>query len=78
MSDQNPRHLASQRELIQQFAVADRDKDGRIDFEEFRLLLEGLDAAMSTEEMKIGFGEVDADRDGRIDCHEFVDWWGSD
>ena len=78
MSNHSPRHLASQRELIQQFAVADRDKDGHIDFGEFRLLLEGLDSAMSTEEMKIGFGEVDADRDGRIDCREFVDWWSSD
>lgn len=78
MPDRNTRHPASHRELIEEFAAADRDNDGRINFEEFRLLLEGLDAAMSIDEMKIGFGEVDADRDGRINCREFVDWWSSD
>jgi len=78
MPDPNSRHLAGQRELLQQFAVADRDDDGRIDFAEFKLLLDGLDAAMSIEEMQIGFGEVDANRDGLIDCREFVDWWTSD
>ena len=78
MPDRNTRHPAERRELIQEFAAADRDNDGRIDFREFRLLLEGLDAAMSTEEMQIGFGEVDTDRDGLIDCREFVEWWSSD
>lgn len=78
MSDRNTRHPAAQRELIQEFAAADRDNDGRIDFGEFRLLLEGLDAAMSIEEMRIGFGEVDTDRDGLIDCRAFVEWWSSD
>ena len=45
MPERNTRHPAAHRELIQEFAVADRDNDGRIDFEEFKLLLEGLDAA---------------------------------
>jgi Ca2+-binding EF-hand superfamily protein len=78
MPDRNTRHPAERRELLQEFAAADRDNDGRIDFGEFRLLLEGLDAAMSIEEMQIGFGEVDTDRDGLIDCREFVDWRSSD
>lgn len=78
MPDRNPRHSVASRELIQEFAAADRDKDGRIDFGEFKLLLEGLDAGMSIEEMQIGFREVDADRNGLIDCREFVDWWSSD
>lgn len=38
MPERNTRHPAAPRELIQQFAVADRDNDGRIDFGEFRLL----------------------------------------
>lgn len=78
MPESNTRHPAAHRELIQEFAAADRDNDGRIDFGEFRLLLEELDAAMSIEEMQIGFGEVDADHDGLIDCDEFADWWSSD
>ena len=78
MPDRNTRHPAAHRELIQQFAAADRDNDGRIDFGEFRLLLEGLEAGMSIEEMQIGFGEVDTNRDGLIDCREFTDWWTSD
>jgi calmodulin len=78
MTEPNTRRPAAHRELIQEFAVADRDNDGRIDFEEFKLLLNGLDAAMSMEEMQIGFREVDADHDGWIDCREFVDWWSSD
>ena len=78
MPDRNTRQLASHRELIQQFAAADRDNDGRIDFGEFRRLLEGLEAGMSIDDMQIGFGEVDANRDGLIDCREFTDWWTSD
>jgi Ca2+-binding EF-hand superfamily protein len=78
MSERNTRHPASQRELIQEFAAADRDNDGRIDFGEFRALLEGLDAGMSIEEIQLGFRELDADRDGFIDCREFTDWWSSD
>jgi Ca2+-binding EF-hand superfamily protein len=77
MPERKMRHPAH-RELIEEFAAADRDNDGRIDFGEFRLLLEGLEAAMTIEEMQIGFSEVDADRDGLIDCREFVDWWSSD
>jgi calmodulin len=78
MSERNTRHPAAHRELIQEFAAADRDNDGRIDFGEFSFLLEGLEAGMSIEEMQIGFGEVDSNRDGLIDCREFTDWWTSD
>jgi calmodulin len=78
MADRNTRHPAEHRELVQEFAAADRDHDGRIDFREFRLLLEGLNADMTAQEMGIGFQEVDTDRDGLIDCSEFIDWWGAD
>lgn len=80
MNDRAPtnRHPSGQRELLEEFAVADRDDDGRINLQEFRLLLEGLDAGMSDEEIKLGFQEIDADRDGLIDRREFADWWSSD
>jgi Ca2+-binding EF-hand superfamily protein len=73
-----PRHAASLRELKEDFVRADRDRDGRIGFDEFRNLLQGLEAGMSEEELRIGFREVDADRDGLIDLREFTDWWSAD
>ncbi|HLS82376.1 MAG TPA: EF-hand domain-containing protein [Steroidobacter sp.] len=76
--NERTRHPAGERELLEEFAVADRDDDGRVDFAEFKALLEGLEAGMSEEEMRIGFAEVDADQDGLIDCREFAAWWSSD
>ena len=69
MNERTPanRHLAKEREWLEEFATADRDGDGRIDLEEFRQLLKGLDAEMSDAEIRLGFAEIDTDRDGRID-----------
>lgn len=72
------RHLADERELEEEFAVADQDRDHRLNFTEFTSLLEGLEAGMSASELHIGFHEVDADADGLIDFREFVDWWLAD
>lgn len=72
------RHLADERELKEEFAVADQDRDHRLNFTEFTNLLEGLDAGMSVSELHLGFHEVDADADGFIDFREFVDWWLAD
>jgi Ca2+-binding EF-hand superfamily protein len=66
------------RELLEEFAVADRDNDGRVNFAEFKRLLDGLESGMSESEMRIGFKEVDTDSDGFIDRQEFCDWWGAD
>jgi Ca2+-binding EF-hand superfamily protein len=74
----DPRHLASERELKEEFAVADRDHDGRIDFEEFVSLMEGLNAGMSRSDLRIGFQEIDTDADRLIDFREFADWWSAD
>lgn len=80
MHDRAPtnRHPAKPRELLEEFASADRDDDGRMDLEEFRQLLNGLDADMSDAEIRLGFEEIDTDRDGLIDRREFADWWSSD
>lgn len=72
------RHPSGPRELLEEFAVADRNDDGRVNYAEFKQLLEGLDAGMSEEEMRIGFEEVDSDRDGLIDRREFAEWWSAD
>jgi Ca2+-binding EF-hand superfamily protein len=72
------RHPAGTQELRQDFARADLDRDGRINFDEFKQLLDGLEAGMSDEELHIGFQEIDVDRDGLIDCQEFITWWRED
>ena len=72
------RHPAGSRELQQDFASVDQDGDGRIDYLEFKKLMDELQAGMSEREMHIGFREIDTDRDGLIDSREFMDWWRSD
>ena len=65
-------------ELREDFAFNDADANGRIDFDEFRGLLEDLEAEMSDEEARIGFADIDQDGDGAIEFEEFVAWWTSD
>lgn len=72
------RHLARPRELKEEFVLADRDRDGRIDFQEFTRLMQGMEAGLSVAELRLGFHEIDTDADGLIDFCEFADWWSSD
>lgn len=78
MSQIVSRHPAGERELKEEFAVADRDRDQRLNYDEFVSLLQGLEAGMSVRELRIGFHEIDTDTDGFIDFQEFVDWWTAD
>jgi Ca2+-binding EF-hand superfamily protein len=72
------RHTADVGELQKEFILVDRDHDGRVNFDEFKQLMEGLDSGMTHDEMEVGFHEVDTNRDGLIDCREFIDWWSND
>lgn len=72
------RHLARPRELKEEFVLADRDRDSRIDLGEFTRLMQGLEAGMSAAELRLGFREIDTDADGLIDFQEFVAWWSED
>lgn len=65
-------------EIRREFKHADRNVDGRIDFNEFRELLRGLEAGMNDRELRQGFHELDANNDGLIDQQEFIDWWTAD
>lgn len=78
MNSSVSRHSASERELKEEFAVADQDRDYRLNYGEFTGLLLGLEAGMSAQELRIGFHEIDTDGDGYIDFKEFVDWWITD
>ena len=62
-------------ELREAFEYNDRDGDGRIELEEFVLMLEELEAGMSAREARTGFNEIDSNDDGLVDFREFVAWW---
>lgn len=63
-------------ELRESFNYNDPNGDGKIDFGEFRQMLDDLEAGVSAEEARIGFDEIDIDNDGVIEFDEFIAWWG--
>jgi calmodulin len=65
-------------DLKESFDYNDANGDGRIEFDEFVSMLQGLDAFGSRDEARIGFDSIDSDRDGVIDFDEFVAWWSED
>ena len=65
-------------ELRETFDYNDRDKDGRIQLDEFSAMLDELEADMSPSEIEIGFKDIDTNDDGLIDFDEFVAWWAED
>lgn len=62
-------------ELKETFEYNDLDNDGKIELDEFRRMLEALDAGVAPDEARVGFHEIDADGDGGIELDEFVEWW---
>lgn len=63
-------------ELRESFNYNDPNADGKIDFDEFRRMLDDLEAGVSAEEARIGFDEIDTDGDRAIGFEEFIAWWG--
>ncbi len=72
MSKINAEQLAEMRE---DFAFADGDEDGRINFDEFCELLVDLDAELSAEECLLSFHGIDVNGSGGVTFDEFVAWW---
>lgn len=62
-------------ELREDFDYCDANRDGYLQYVEFKALLDNLDAGMSEPESHIGFKEIDTDRDDLIDFPEFMRWW---
>ena len=65
-------------DLREAFEYNDLDADGKIEFDEFVLMLEELESEISGREAKIGFQDIDTNDDGLIDFEEFVAWWTED
>jgi len=65
-------------ELREAFDYNDRDKDGRIQLDEFSAMLDELEADMTPSDIEIGFKDIDTNDDGLIDFDEFVAWWSED
>ena len=70
--------IASLHTFAEAFDYNDRDKDGRIQLDEFASMLDELEADMSGGEIEIGFKDIDTNDDGLVDFDEFVDWWAED
>jgi Ca2+-binding EF-hand superfamily protein len=65
-------------ELREDFDFNDANGDGRIEYEEFKELMEFLEADMNNNDIRTGFAEIDSDHDGAIEFDEFVAWWMTD
>jgi Ca2+-binding EF-hand superfamily protein len=57
------------------FRFVDRDGNGLIDFEEFRLMLHKMGANRRSDVMTHAFKAIDTNNSGQIDLHEFSAWW---
>lgn len=62
-------------DLKAEFAEFDRDRDGKIDWSEFRRLLTRLGLRRTDAVMQEVFRSVDENRDGYISYAEFKRWW---
>ena len=54
------------------FQAFDLDGDGRIDLNEFRMVLERLDIRLSPKQIRSFLKTLDRNGDGKIDCEEFL------
>ena len=53
----------------------DGDKNGAIDFFEFKNLLAALDYATDDDSNRLAFGTIDVNGSGTIQFEEFQTWW---
>lgn len=61
--------------LTREFDKFDRDRNGRIDYEEFRALLESIGPQPTEEEAQLAFSIIDTEENGDVSFDEFAHWW---
>ncbi len=64
-------------EIKNNFEFFDKDKNGAIDFLEFRDLLKTISPESNLQQAGEGFSMIDKNSDGLIDVDEFIEWWKS-
>ena len=64
-------------EVRRHFEFFDDDKNGYIDFDEYRDVLTILGHSVAAGEAARAFAEIDTDKDGSISFDEFAGWWHS-
>lgn len=62
-------------EARKNFDFFDNDKNGHIDFDEFKDILTVIATGVTTKKAAEGFSMVDSDSDGQVSFEEFIAWW---
>lgn len=62
-------------ELRRLFTRFDSDRDGLIDQQEFREILQILGDDPSNEVFSLNFAAIDSNSDGMVNFRELVRWW---
>lgn len=66
--------LAGKQVLHSKFLELDQNRDGKLDFDEMKVLLRKRDPYMSDPELHVLYNGIDSSHDGFIDSREFLDY----
>ena len=69
------RRQTEEENLLSVFNEYDANRDGFIEIEEFRRILNMLGEQPSEEILLLEFAAVDDNDDGKVDFEEFREWW---
>jgi Ca2+-binding EF-hand superfamily protein len=67
--------LEIENELLRLFTRFDTDRDGLIDEQEFRGILQTLGEDPSNEVLSLNFAAIDSNSDGMVNIRELTRWW---